>query len=269
MTPDTLARLKALAEAATPGPWSHYHAKAPKRTTEQDTNAIMKNGRQIVAWSGFDGADNTEKERKANAAFIAALNPETVLALLAELTRLTEREQQRVQLPTANEQNWAGHPAPADSDSQVIARVRDALWVALSRGREIGGDRSLVGLVKTLAAERDEAQNNRRGEFNLREAAEREVDRLRGVEQIKDQVEHDAKFWQSKSTANADALTAEQEKGRQLREWLRLRTISWRTDEQHKGEVDVASQALNWMDALGFAPAPPDAGAPQPAEEKP
>ena len=44
----------------------------------------------------------------------------------------------------------AGLPQPDPvSDVEVIAAIRGELWEAL-RGREIGGDRTLVGMVKRL-----------------------------------------------------------------------------------------------------------------------
>lgn len=66
----------------------------------------------------------------------------------------------------------AGVPMPEPrSDAEVIAAIRAELWEAL-RGRDIGGDRTLIGMVKQLRAERDEARTNRRGEFELRILAE-------------------------------------------------------------------------------------------------
>lgn len=58
------------------------------------------------------------------------------------------------------------------TDAEVIAAVRGLIWDAMN-GREIGGDRTLVGMVKRLIADRDEARGNRRvAEADLRRYAE-------------------------------------------------------------------------------------------------
>jgi hypothetical protein len=67
MSNDELQALKALAEAATPGPW------------------INHNGR-VVSASDMDVGSAYE----GDAAFIAAANPQTVLALVAEVDRLQQ-----------------------------------------------------------------------------------------------------------------------------------------------------------------------------------
>jgi hypothetical protein len=97
LTPAFLAELRRLAEAATPGPW----------TVEDRRNAPLKNV-QIVAGfhrvaevhdvhqrdyqGSFAGdhaaADAVDAVGLANAAFIAATDPATVLALVDEVERL-------------------------------------------------------------------------------------------------------------------------------------------------------------------------------------
>lgn len=78
----------------------------------------------------------------------------------------------------------AGLPMPeTGSDAEVIVAIRAELWKALC-GRDLGGDRSLIGMVKRLRTELDEARNNRRGEFELRmmtEAALRQARREYGA----------------------------------------------------------------------------------------
>ena len=82
MTPDTMA-LRRLAEAATPGPWRHFHHAT------SGTNAVKHDGRtDIVAWQGFDDSDRKEPRHAANAEYIAACDPQTILALLDRLDAL-------------------------------------------------------------------------------------------------------------------------------------------------------------------------------------
>lgn len=72
----------------------------------------------------------------------------------------------------------AGRPMPTDADWAVISAIRHELWQA-SQGRGYGEDRTLVGMVRRVIAERDEARQNRKGEYELRSTAEQEVVTLR------------------------------------------------------------------------------------------
>lgn len=55
--------------------------------------------------------------------------------------------------------------------NDCLAAIRARLWEVLN-GRDLGGDRSLLGMVNMLIGQRDEARENRRGEFELRMVAE-------------------------------------------------------------------------------------------------
>lgn len=81
-----LDALRALAERATPGPWS-----CPDVWVEtKDENAIAQCGN--ISWLGAPGvAANTRQQMKDNGAFIAACDPQTILAMIAELTQLRQR----------------------------------------------------------------------------------------------------------------------------------------------------------------------------------
>ena len=71
---DEIAKLKALAEAATPGPWSSTFGK----------NTCVYFRGEIEG--GFDLRDCPRPTETA--AFIAAANPTTILALLSHITRV-------------------------------------------------------------------------------------------------------------------------------------------------------------------------------------
>lgn len=83
---DDLDALEAVARAATPGPWTinwetyEYHAGMP------DKWASSINGPEASEFADLDSAD---------AEHIAAFDPPTVLALIAEVRRLRESEKQR------------------------------------------------------------------------------------------------------------------------------------------------------------------------------
>lgn len=74
------AKLKALAEAATPGPW---HAE-----NDRHEGSINADYRHIGMVSMFCRVREDVERNFANQRFIAAANPATTLALLAEIERL-------------------------------------------------------------------------------------------------------------------------------------------------------------------------------------
>jgi hypothetical protein len=119
------------------------------------------------------------------------------------------------------ETGYAGRPLPPPaSDADVIVAIRHELWQA-SQGRGFGEDRTLVAMVRRVITERDEAREHRKGEFELRIAAEQ---RLAEVEAERDKLETQVES-RDESIAVAkrlyDALKAEQERLRAaLREAL-------------------------------------------------
>ncbi|ECS7799609.1 TPA: ead/Ea22-like family protein [Salmonella enterica subsp. enterica serovar Enteritidis] len=89
--------LREVAERATKGPWkvfSDIDTKTFAIHTPRD-----KRCENVIKWGGFDCQPNAE----ANAEFIAAANPATMLALLDELEakdkRIAELEARTVNLP--------------------------------------------------------------------------------------------------------------------------------------------------------------------------
>jgi len=84
------SELERLAKAATPGPWEHYYAKELRgRFGGGPVNEVNSDERcPIVKWSWFDDSDRSKKSQKANAKFIAAANPATILSLLSDIASL-------------------------------------------------------------------------------------------------------------------------------------------------------------------------------------
>lgn len=79
-------KLREFAEAATPGPWRHNPAPThhePVWRVEHTARGANRGAQFVVA-----NVDGTEKNDVANAAFIAAANPQTVLNLMDEIERL-------------------------------------------------------------------------------------------------------------------------------------------------------------------------------------
>lgn len=67
--------------------------------------------------------------------------------------------------------------------NEVVVAIRTRLWEVLDR-RDLDGDRSLLGMVNLLIAQRDEARENRRGEFDNAEALR---EQLAAVQQERDE----------------------------------------------------------------------------------
>lgn len=85
-----LGRILRLAEAATPGPWRHYHAKLRPHLSTVKIHEIQiargrNEGQPIVSWPGFDGLDLFKYEVTANCEYIAAVSPAVMSALIAWL----------------------------------------------------------------------------------------------------------------------------------------------------------------------------------------
>jgi hypothetical protein len=75
-TTERLAKLTAVYEAATPGPWKRCPPAHRRGFTFGENEIVNRDGVKVVAWSGFDGADGTKKQRRADARFIAACRTE-------------------------------------------------------------------------------------------------------------------------------------------------------------------------------------------------
>lgn len=75
-------KLERLAKAATPGPWSKFD--------KNNVIAVLHaaSDRPVINWTGFDRDGTPRKVHRANAAYISAANPATVLELIGEVRRL-------------------------------------------------------------------------------------------------------------------------------------------------------------------------------------
>ncbi|EAA5636597.1 ead/Ea22-like family protein [Salmonella enterica subsp. enterica serovar Virchow] len=99
MTIDKQA-LRQLAERATKGPWRAF-SDIGTETYAIHTRRDKRCG-NVIKWAGFD----CQKNAKANAEFIAAANPATVLALLDELEHYKSREERVTKLVMDNSTSW-------------------------------------------------------------------------------------------------------------------------------------------------------------------
>jgi len=122
------AKLRQLAEKASPGPWIAYinrHAPAPAVFGPEGVQANSKGA--IINWPGFDSADTTKAAMKANARFIAAANPVAVSRLIddyAALAAENERLRIRHESATATDRNRI---AGLREDVAFLERQRDSL----------------------------------------------------------------------------------------------------------------------------------------------
>ena len=119
--PDSLdlAHLRAVAEAATQGEWTHFSLNG--------INAVeIRKGAPIVGWQGFDDSDRRPAKHEANALHIATFDPPTVFALLARLeTAERERDEAREQV----------HYATGVAD--LTMKHRDEAEAALAEARAV------------------------------------------------------------------------------------------------------------------------------------
>ncbi len=81
-------KLRQLASAATPGPWESEAAATRVGALHRVTYAAAADGMNAGARFVVANAEGTEGNDRNNAAFIAAANPATFLAMLDEIDRL-------------------------------------------------------------------------------------------------------------------------------------------------------------------------------------
>lgn len=104
LTPDSLAALRKLAEAATPGPWCsvEYTGFVCIQASRDFGDRDLLNEKSIH----FPGSENFRY--RDNGAYIAAANPQTMQALLAELEAARrERDEARRCIEAAERQSSA------------------------------------------------------------------------------------------------------------------------------------------------------------------
>ncbi|MDX6800904.1 ead/Ea22-like family protein [Serratia marcescens] len=87
---DKFSEMKRMAEKCPVQRFEPFIGRAGGRGTQAIFNADTKD--EVITWSGFDSSNITSRTgREAIARFVAAVDPETVLALLAELEAKDKR----------------------------------------------------------------------------------------------------------------------------------------------------------------------------------
>lgn len=120
-----IEKMKALALAATPGPWQWWSSNSVKRVTGADG----RDGGVLHAYSFRDGADIACSP--SDQAFIAAANPAAVLELIAEVERLraeVERLENGMEIAVKGLKNIAAveaRTAPASGTEKDAERLAD------------------------------------------------------------------------------------------------------------------------------------------------
>lgn len=110
MTVD-LDALEALAKAATPGPWAHYETmQADNHVTAVTAGGGILTGTHVCG----------PTYEKKNAEFIAAADPSTVLALIAELRQERERADK-------NEAGWGEAFRLAVAHQDALSRAEETI----------------------------------------------------------------------------------------------------------------------------------------------
>ena len=119
-------RLRELALAATPGPWEQQLDGWTVRVTQSDTD---KERGWPICMTHHSGPHRVEQE-VADSAFIAAANPQTILALLDALEAAQERERR---LREWLDNNTTFYNVDADwpvegQNIPVLAQVSERIW---------------------------------------------------------------------------------------------------------------------------------------------
>jgi hypothetical protein len=162
MTAPEIEKLKALALAATPGPWEYF----PKAKYNEHHVSLPVEG-SGMRHALFDTGCDTHRP-EADARFIAASNPATVLELIAEVERLRadadvpsgmnqddDREIDRIAQRSANEilSCWAAsRPALR---AAIVREIKAAIMTdrassaAPAAGTEKDADRLLAAIVRS------------------------------------------------------------------------------------------------------------------------
>lgn len=108
--------LRAAAEKATPGKWKAFiHTASGTRSVHTPRDKRCDN---VIKWSGFDGQKNAE----ANAKFIAAANPATVISLLDELEAAEKRIAQLIHIINMHTVELGFGEKPITMAELIIAR---------------------------------------------------------------------------------------------------------------------------------------------------
>jgi DNA repair exonuclease SbcCD ATPase subunit len=156
------ARLRELAEAATPGEWRFDAGYQAASGTLQPCAVVVGDDDTLVAQTDTDGMDYARED----AEFIAAANPIVVLSLLAELSLLREqnanlRESAETAVFVANNLGDArkveqdrreNDRLHYDAEVNVLRAERDALQAEVERLREDN-----LSLSQTITSLNDEA----------------------------------------------------------------------------------------------------------------
>lgn len=157
------ARLERLAKGATQGPWRVGKSLPMESLQPYDVVATLEDGAPYVVLAGNI---NFPEDARANAAFVAAANPEMVLALLAENERflarikeLTEQSNELYGKLKASEQDSTQLRASLDrADTQIKTLLSDpgSYQSGYNRGRHDMYNQRLAEL-ELLQGQRDEA----------------------------------------------------------------------------------------------------------------
>lgn len=124
---DKYAALRAAAEKATPGEWCAFTDEKSK-TYSVHTAADKRCG-DIINWPGFDGRKNAQ----ANAEFIAAANPATILELLAEC----DADKRRIAELGVEEKTSTARREALERAHSMYQRERDRAELAEKRVAEL------------------------------------------------------------------------------------------------------------------------------------
>ncbi len=222
--------LRELALAATPGPWEvttnldYWVEKPHSEASAIDFNGIAHCG--DIRWPGFQ---EHQKQWEANAAFIAAINPQAVLALLDEIDRLTAR------IGEVEGERDEASSRVADLEA-VTERAEDivALWQSPKIQDLARADRNkaIEEVRESLIQEVMRLRENHKGEVRKKRVAARYRDEYKARAE----------------TAEAAAASARERAQQAARDWM------------HRHDYGSSAQMLSDYIGLALSPKPAKEG---------
>lgn len=126
---EAVERLEALARAATPGQWGVEDPMDHCLTIVSNPSEPVYDWKWVATcdWPDEDDHLITSREVKANAAFIAAANPETILALISTLRSQAEALERAVEVAKSFVL-WAENPS-----DDACGMARELEWLDAAR----------------------------------------------------------------------------------------------------------------------------------------
>lgn len=139
---EKLNDLVLLAKKATSGEWKAFISTGGDGTFSIHTPDDSRKG-DVVNWPGFDTANCSKAQKKANAKYIAAANPEAILAIAEAFQALEQRAE-------AAEAKLAEIQLKLDSAEMMINRMAASQGDIYENGRKEGRKEAITAILRNI-----------------------------------------------------------------------------------------------------------------------